>query len=1110
MNRTVTVLLAILSLCLCGQSGFSQAGPPAPSADVQRLIELAKDVSWKDGMPKLQEALKRARELRDRPGEALALLWISRTYSELDDPNRAVENNQLALGIFREVGDRGHEMTILNNLGSVYEDLNKFEDAIHNYAAALVLRKELKDQVGEGTNLNDIGRCYASLKKYGDALKYYEQALAVRRQLPDRRPEASTLTFIGDLYSDQKQHGLAIEWHQKALAIRRAARDQGGIGNSLMAIALEYSELGNQGKMLEYALQAIPIRHAIDDKLGEANALLFVGLAYVRLDQHATGAKYLEQAAPLLLRSLRLRDAALAEFQAARAYGEADKYAESLQRCDDALAILKLAKDTGLEAQVLGVQGSALDKLGRRGEAIEVLTKSLALTRQAKDSNSEIRVLSLLGTAYFRAGQTGKALDLVKEAMALAVSSHDREAEGTAHNQLGAFYDELKDYRNALEHYLLALKFHRDQHRRKSEAVDLSNLAGIYARIEDWKQSIDYLNQAIEIQIQVGDRRGQAQCLSNLGYVYQFMGKPADAMRYYLRALPMQREVQDRDGEAVTLSNMCVCLRDSAPALATFYGKLAVNCYQSLRKDLLKLDQNSKAAFRDKVGTAYRDLADLLIAAGRIPEAEQVLRLLKDDELYTFVRRADDSLGGAAAYTPAEAEWDKQYEAETSQLVALGTQAQELLRVNGRTAAQVKRLQELNAQIRLAEEKFQQFLDRILEKSKGLNIAANRLDRVADAQGIQSTLARLPAGTVAVYTLAAPDALRIVFVTPSAVRAHTVKLKASELSALVATFRRALQDPGSDARGPGKALYDALISPIEADLQQAGAKTIMWSLDGSLRYIPIAALWDGRQFVLERFGISIFNPSSAARLEREPARQWRALAAGVSLGRTVNEDGLERVFSPLSGVRSELDAVVATFPGSSELLDPGFTVDAFTSELLKRPTVVHLATHFAFNTGDETRSFLLTGSGPVLSIGQARSMTGLSLQSVSLLTLSACETGLGGSYGDGSEVESIAVIFQKKGAEAVLSSLWQVADEPTRLLMTQMYRNRRQHPEWTKLECLRQAQIALIRGQLKGSSAAGRAGNGAEGGAPVIPTNPNAPLAHPYFWAPFILSGNWK
>src|SRR2546422_10263014 len=133
------------------------------------------------------------------------------------------------------------------------------------------------------------------------------------------------------------------------------------------------------------------------------------------------------------------------------------------------------------------------------------------------------------------------------------------------------------------------------------------------------------------------------------------------------------------------------------------------------------------------------------------------------------------------------------------------------------------------------------------------------------------------------------------------------------------------------------------------------------------------------------------------------------------------------------------------------------------TELRRQHKVVHIASHFQFQPGNETNSALLLGDGSFLSLAQIKSLPNV-FGGVELLTLSACNTATGGSGANGKEVEGFGVLAQRQGAKAVVASLWPVADRSTKLLMQEFYRLREAKGSTTKIEALRQAQIELLRG----------------------------------------------
>jgi CHAT domain-containing protein len=377
-------------------------------------------------------------------------------------------------------------------------------------------------------------------------------------------------------------------------------------------------------------------------------------------------------------------------------------------------------------------------------------------------------------------------------------------------------------------------------------------------------------------------------------------------------------------------------------------------------------------------------------------------------------------------------------------------------------------------------------------------------------------LRELGAGTVALYTLVGEEKYRVMLITPDVQIARESPIAAAELSRKVLAFRQVLQNPRLDPVPLAQELYRILVGPVAHDLQEAKAETLMWSLDGVLRYLPVAALHDGQQYMVERYRNAIFTPASQARLKDRPSARWKGLGLGVSQA----HEG----FLALPAVADELSGIIREENGGSKSgvlpgtikLDGAFTAASMLAALRQRYPVVHIASHFQFQPGNETASFLLLGDGSHLSLSQIKTLPNV-FGGVDLLTLSACDTATGGAGGDGKEIEGFGVLAQRQGAKAVVATLWPVADESTKELMQTFYRLRETRPGMPKVEALRQAQLALLHGAEQEAAspetprAAQRVGdNGGDAVRPRLGANSQAPHAHPYYWAPFILIGNWQ
>ena len=288
----------------------------------------------------------------------------------------------------------------------------------------------------------------------------------------------------------------------------------------------------------------------------------------------------------------------------------------------------------------------------------------------------------------------------------------------------------------------------------------------------------------------------------------------------------------------------------------------------------------------------------------------------------------------------------------------------------------------------------------------------------------------------------------------------------------------------------------------------------MLSLDGALRYLPVAALHDGQGFLIERYRLALYTAAAEMDIKDVPAGRW--MVGGFGLSHGVGD------LDPLPNVPAELEAIVrkdasdedGVLPGVI-YLDEAFSEEAIESVLVQEYPVVHIASHFELKPGSKDDSHLVLGDGNTLTLGKIKE-DNLDFGGVEMLTLSACNTAMGSTEANGSELESFGTLAQDQGAKGVLATLWPVVDRSTGILMQNFYRLHADQPRMTKAEALREAQLAFIRGEIAGGTGEdNRRGmrvskvKGETEEAGFFNPDEKNPYSHPFFWAPFILMGNW-
>jgi CHAT domain-containing protein len=349
-----------------------------------------------------------------------------------------------------------------------------------------------------------------------------------------------------------------------------------------------------------------------------------------------------------------------------------------------------------------------------------------------------------------------------------------------------------------------------------------------------------------------------------------------------------------------------------------------------------------------------------------------------------------------------------------------------------------------------------------------------------------------------IYTFARPEQLDLVLVTSQGAPIHkSIRTANREVLLLsIKELRSQITNPHkvrtTSYKESAQQLYQWLIAPLEADLNSQGINTLVFSMDTGLRAIPLAALHDGNQFLVEKYSLGLIPSLNLTDTRYQSLKDAHVLAMGAS--EFVEEKPLPAVPVELSIITSKL------WPGKS------FLNDAFTLENLKSQRasqsfeLIHLATHGEFQPGQPNNSFIQLWNTK-LRLDQLRQL-GWNNPPVELLVLSACRTALGDEQAE----LGFAGFAVQAGVKSAMASLWSVSDEGTLGLMTEFYQQLRKTP--IKAQALRQAQLAMLKGEvrLQGGHLRSRGENVSL--PPQLMNRPDKTLHHPYYWGAFTIIGS--
>jgi CHAT domain-containing protein/tetratricopeptide (TPR) repeat protein len=941
------------------------------------------------------------------------------------------------------------------------------------------------------------------------SIELYQRAGSLWRRLQDAYEEALCSSAIGTVQNLLGENREALDSGGRALGLFRAIGDRSGEAIALNNLGFVYSALGEKQKALEYIDQALALFRAVGDRFGEVTALDYLGLAYFTLGEKRKALDDYGQALPLSRAFGNRSGEAMTLNLTGLVYSALGEKQKALDYYGQALSLHRAVGNRFGEANTLNNIGLAYDALGEKQKALDYYSQALLLHRAIGHKEGEASTLTNIGGVYYALGENRKALECFNQTLALFRAVGDRSGEATTLNLTGLIYYALGEKQKALDDYGKSFALFHAVGDRSGEAGDLNSVGLVYEDLGENRKALEYFDRTLAFFRAVSDRPGEAAALRNIGTVYSALGETQKALDYYGQALPVDRAVSDRFGEAATLDYISVIFQKSQPELGIFFAKQAVNILQTVRRDNRGLDKSLLKSFEKSLEGQYRYLAGLLVDRQRFGEAEEVLNLLKDKEAADFIRRdAVSEQLKPANLLDSERQALELYEQIQTRIVSEGVDLAALDAKSAMTPlsdAEQDQFKKLALDLEAANKVLRRYFDEE-EKAFAASSAAAKSahELIRDSGALQKTLRTLGPDVVAIYTLVLPDKYTALLITSGSRTAYSTAIQEAELNRKIFEFRDQLQLPASNPLPLAQQLYKILFPEgLRHDLDSIGAKTIMWSVDGAVRYVPIAALHDGKQYLVARFRNSLITPASLSRLTEVSPRVWKGVGFGASQG---NDK-----FTALPGVPEELHRIFqqgetgdAPVAGRVEM-DRDFTRATFEAAMRQpQKSVVHIATHFDSQPGVAANSQLLLGDGTVMTLEEIQDSP-LLFNHVDLLTLSACSTAFTNRTEDGREVDSFGTIAQSLGANAVIASLWSVSDAATAELMESMYRFRQANPELGKGEALRQAQEQMANGVLNPQTADTMRGVKRSGGDDIA-----TGWTHPYYWAPFILIGNWK
>lgn len=977
-------------------------------------------------------------------------------------------------------------------------------EAINRYEKAQSFWRTTGNQQKQAKALRNIGNVYSTLGKRQEALNHYDQALQLSRAIGNSYLEVELLNRISSIYIDWGKLAQARNYCQQALTISQKINYFGGEGWALNNLGLTHYSQSDMRAALDLFAQSLEVCQRANDTQGQAEAINNLGYVYNDL-------------------------------------GEIRQAQDHFYR---ALSLWQKANDRQGQAITLSAIGSIYTLLGEYQKALDFHTQAERLFREIGDLSGQALSFNGVGYLYEGLGEKEKALEYYSEALTLWRTTGARSREALTIGYIGRIYSSSGENQRALAYFQQKLVISLVLGDLRMEADSLKEIGEVYSFLGNQQTALNYYSKALALSRQADDRRAQAYILNNIGFIHYEQDEKSKSLGLYEEALVLIRDVGDRVGERQVRYNIARVNRDlgnlneARKEIDSVLSMIEHSRAKILRQDL-------RASYFASVRQYYELYIDILMHLWRQdPKPEYIAAALEVSErargrvLLDMLNETHIDIRQGVDPVLLEQEHDLQQ--------MLNAKAERQIRLlNGvhteeQATAIKKEIADLTSQ-------YQEILTRIRATSpRYADLTQPRILNPSEIQRQLDTdtlLLQYSLGDERSYLWAVTQNSLSAFVLPSR---SEIEKAANYLYKLLTSLNQFVVGESSQQRQVRLKQASIQYSEMAARLSQIilgpitpllGTKRLVIVGDGALHYIPFAALpaptknsEELQEPLLVKHEIVSLPSSSALALLRSELAERNAATKTVAVladpvfersdprvrfssesnkmieqpyTRSVNSASISNSlrsvkdrnealdqfsFHRLPFSRLEAEAIVSLVPENQRMLALDFDANLakVKSSELGQYRIIHLATHGLLDSSHPELSSIVLSlvdqqGRPRNGFLRSNEIYNLKL-SAELVVLSGCSTALGKEI-KGEGLVGITRSFMYAGAQRVAVSLWAVDDRATAELMKYFYEAMLGPQKLRPAAALRAAQLKMWA-QKQWQS--------------------------PYFWAAFILEGDWK
>ncbi len=769
----------------------------------------------------------------------------------------------------------------------------------------------------------------------------------------------------------------------------------------------------------------------------------------------------------------------------ANLYSYLGNYQESIKFLNQALEISEEIRYPTQTAKTLINLGTIYFRLRNYQKSIEYLNRAFKIADEAKEENLKAEALNAIGVVYREQGNYEKALDNYQRALKINKNLKLKYESAINLSTIGELYKELGRYDDALRYLQQSLDMTKELKSNLMTAIVMSYIGEVRFKQDNYKEALNLYNESSRMFEELGAKDRIARSFNHIAYTEGERKEWDDAIRNFDRAIGIYRDLGDREWIRISLFGKGLYSEQKGDLGAAEKDyKEAVDVFESIRENVVGGEEGQQI-FSDVNVKIYEKLVSLLIRQGKTEEAFEYIqrsrsKSLRDNLLKSGMSSYDDNIRGQL----------RRYDELSKREASINY---ELVREKSKLSPNREKIENLSRTLAKTREEFNQ-LDSQLR---------NQYPRVYSMLGIspQNLYAlreqgKLPSNFSILQYFIAEDETYIFTVSQSGLTVKSVSIKKEDLNKIVSDFRRLISESNSlvtDKQKPtvddiaennkllkelSISLYNYLVNPVKGNIEDAEVVGIIPF--GMLNYLPFQALAekgaDGRmEFFLEQKGLvyltNLNQLDFAARNVR--AKHFESIAA---FG---NPDLVDPKWN-LPYSEKEVLVIKNVFPDTVVFLEDYATKENF-KKYWEKSQIVHLSAHGVIN--EQGQFILLAPSGEgMLSTTDITELP--RAEKIDFVTLSACNTSIDPFQKDpaGTQLATLAFAFQWIEVPSVIATLWDISDQGTADLMNAFYKNLKNGK--ALYSAFREAQIGMIR---RGDK-----------------------YSNPYYWAPFVLFGNWQ